>query len=126
MQKRDDKLKQNPSLKPFFELSEVEKAYDYEMAFATLSTLIALGYQISTTDHTAGELPYLELSPDQYLMPNDYLPRPLNLQSVVISKCLHGLVEKLAENGHMVWAASRVAEGWTFGAATVSWTHPYQ
>ena len=31
-----------------------------------------------------------------------------------------GLVERLAENAHNVWAAGRIKEGWTFGKASVS------
>ena len=45
---RDDKLKQNPSLKPFQELTEAEQKYDYEMALETLATLVSLGYQIGS------------------------------------------------------------------------------
>jgi len=90
------------------------------MAYATLSTLIALGYQISTSDQAAGDLPHVELPAEKYMMSNGYIPRPINMEGVVVSKCLRGLVEKLAENGHNVWAASRIAEGWKFGSATVS------
>ncbi len=90
------------------------------MVLATLSTLIALGYQISTQDDSDKVLPYMELPPDKYRMSNDYIPRPLNLADVSVPKCLSGLVEKLAENAHNVWAVGRISEGWTFGAATVS------
>ena len=120
LQTRDDKLKHNPSLKPFYDLSEGDRQYDYDMALATLSTLVALGYQISTQDDPDKELPYMELPPDKYCMSNGYIPRPLNLESVTVPKCLGGLVERLAENAHHVWAAGRISQGWTFGAANVS------
>ena len=90
------------------------------MALGTLSTLVALGYQISTQDDPDRELPYMDLPPDKYRMSNGYIPQPLNLEMVTIPKCLRGLVDKLAENAHHVWAAGRISQGWTFGAANVS------
>ena len=121
---RDDNLKQTPLLKPFEDLSEGEQRYDYSMALETLSTLVALGYQISFREGNAAPLQFMELSPERYLQPNGYLPRPLNLEGVILSERLTDLVEKLAENAHNVWAASRIKEGWTYGTASVSSAPP--
>lgn len=121
IQVRSDRLKHNPSLKPFNDLSETERKYDYDMALDTLSTLVVLGYQISTrTQASLEDLPYKELSPDKYQMSNGYVPRPMNLADVVVPKCLMRLVDKLAENAHNVWAAGRIKQGWTYGKASVS------
>ena len=62
----------------------------------------------------------MELPEEKYRMSNGYKPRPLNLDKVCVPKCLSGLVERLAENAHNVWAAGKISEGWTYGAATVS------
>ena len=44
-----------------------------------------------------------------------YQPHPKNVDDVVLPEDLVALTEQIAENVHEVWAASRVAEGWTYG-----------
>jgi hypothetical protein len=44
--KRDDALKQHPSLVPYGELPEAEKVYDRRLALETLRAILALGYKI--------------------------------------------------------------------------------
>lgn len=44
-----------------------------------------------------------------------YQPNPKNLDSIRLPSELLALTEQIAENVHEVWAASRVAEGWTYG-----------
>jgi adenylate cyclase len=34
---------------------------------------------------------------------------------VVLSTSVQGLMERLAENAHDVWAAQRIGQGWTYG-----------
>ena len=46
---------------------------------------------------------------------NSYKPSPLDDTSVVLPKELEALAESLAKNVHDVWAANRIAEGWTYG-----------
>ena len=120
LQVRNDDLKHSPSLIPFEELSETERRYDYNMALETLSTLVSLGYQISSqgADHTP--LSYLDLPDEQYRLSNGYKPRLLDLEGVQLPDSLEALVDKLAENAHNVWAAGRIREGWTYGVANVS------
>ena len=43
---RSDARKEHPSLLPYDELSESEKAYDRNAAIETLKAIIALGYRI--------------------------------------------------------------------------------
>ena len=44
-----------------------------------------------------------------------YNPKPINTNHIVLSDDLIRLTEKLAENTHDVWAAGRIAQGWTYG-----------
>ena len=44
-----------------------------------------------------------------------YIPNPINTHHVVLPDELLALTEKIAENVHEVWAAARIAEGWTYG-----------
>lgn len=44
-----------------------------------------------------------------------YQPNPKDVDSIVLPSELLALTEQIAENVHEVWAASRVAEGWTYG-----------
>jgi hypothetical protein len=44
-----------------------------------------------------------------------YAPQPLDTSSVELPTALHDLPERLAENTHDVWAATRIAQGWSFG-----------
>jgi ryanodine receptor 2 len=44
-----------------------------------------------------------------------YRPRPIDTTEVALSPEILALTERLAENAHDVWAARRMAEGWTYG-----------
>jgi len=44
-----------------------------------------------------------------------YTPQPLDTSAVTLPLTLTALMEKLAENTHDVWAATRIAQGWTYG-----------
>lgn len=45
----------------------------------------------------------------------NYNPKPIDTSNITLPKELLALTEKIAENVHDVWAAGRIAEGWTFG-----------
>lgn len=45
----------------------------------------------------------------------EYIPEPLDTDGVKISAELLSLAERLAKNVHEVWAAGKIAEGWTYG-----------
>lgn len=47
---------------------------------------------------------------------NTYEPTPIDTSAVVLSTDLVEFTEALARNVHEVWAAGRIAEGWTYGA----------
>ena len=44
-----------------------------------------------------------------------YTPKPMDTAGVELSPEPLDLTEKIAENVHEVWAAGRIAEGWTYG-----------
>lgn len=53
-------------------------------------------------------------------MSNGYKPAPLDLSHVRLTPNQNQLVEKLAENGHNVWARDRVRQGWTYSIVQVT------
>uniref|UniRef100_A0A8B9NW51 B30.2/SPRY domain-containing protein n=1 Tax=Apteryx owenii TaxID=8824 RepID=A0A8B9NW51_APTOW len=48
------------------------------------------------------------------MMSNGYKPAPLDLSHVKLTPAQNTLVDRLAENGHNVWARDRVQQGWTY------------
>ncbi len=44
-----------------------------------------------------------------------YKPNPVDTSDVVLPEALLTLTEMIAKNVHEVWAAARIAEGWTYG-----------
>lgn len=44
-----------------------------------------------------------------------YQPEPLDTSTVILPEPLLALTERLAENTHDIWAATRLAQGWTYG-----------
>ncbi len=44
-----------------------------------------------------------------------YDPKPIDTSDVVLPEELLALTERIAENTHDIWAAGRIAEGWTYG-----------
>lgn len=46
---------------------------------------------------------------------NNYTPQPADTSSFELSEQLKALTENMARNVHEVWAAGRIAQGWTFG-----------
>lgn len=45
----------------------------------------------------------------------EYNPKPVDTSNVKLSDELMELAEMMAENVHNVWAATRIAQGWTYG-----------
>lgn len=44
-----------------------------------------------------------------------YLPEPVDTSDIELTEDLLALTELIAANVHDVWAAGRIAEGWTYG-----------
>uniref|UniRef100_A0A8C5AW04 Ryanodine receptor 1 n=1 Tax=Gadus morhua TaxID=8049 RepID=A0A8C5AW04_GADMO len=111
---RDDNKKLHPCLLDFHSLPEPERNYNLQMSAETLKTLLALGCHVGMGDEKAEEnLKKIKL-PKTYVMVNAYKPAPLDLNHVKLTPNQNQLVEKLAENGHNVWARDRVRQGWTY------------
>jgi RyR domain len=46
-----------------------------------------------------------------------YSPKPIDTRGVALPPDLLQLTERLAAHAHDVWAAQRLAQGWTYGPA---------
>lgn len=46
---------------------------------------------------------------------NTYTPQPADLTQVELPEELLALAEAMAKNVHEVWAATRIAQGWSYG-----------
>ncbi|KAG9351876.1 hypothetical protein JZ751_023127 [Albula glossodonta] len=104
---RDDNKKLHPCLVDFQSLPEPEKNYNLQMSGETLKTLLALGCHVGMGDEKAEEnLKRIKL-PKTYIMSSGYKPAPLDLNHVKLTPNQNTLVERLAENGHNVWARDR-------------------
>ncbi len=44
-----------------------------------------------------------------------YQPKPIDTEGVALPQELLPLTERLAENAHDLWAAQRLAQGWSYG-----------
>ncbi|KAG5284985.1 hypothetical protein AALO_G00032720 [Alosa alosa] len=111
---RDDNKKLHPCLVDFGSLPEPEKNYNLAMSGETLKTLLALGCHVGMGDEKAEEnLKKIKL-PKTYMQSSGYKPAPLDLNHVKLTPNQNTLVERLAENGHNVWARDRVRQGWTY------------
>jgi ryanodine receptor 2 len=45
----------------------------------------------------------------------NYNPQPIDTSKIELSPELMELAERMAENVHDVWAATRISQGWTYG-----------
>ena len=45
----------------------------------------------------------------------EYIPTPVDTQSISLPKELNSLVEEMSKNVHEVWSAGRMKDGWTYG-----------
>jgi hypothetical protein len=44
-----------------------------------------------------------------------YQPKPIDTSKVALTPGIQELTERLAEHAHDIWAAQRLAQGWTYG-----------
>ncbi|CAB1333031.1 unnamed protein product [Coregonus sp. 'balchen'] len=101
---RDDNKKLHPCLVDFQSLPEPEKNYNLAMSGETLKTLLAVGCHVGMGDEKAEENLKNIKMPKTYMMSSGYKPAPLDLNHVKLTPNQTNLVERLAENGHNVWA----------------------
>jgi ryanodine receptor 2 len=93
----DDLKKLHCCIKPYNELDETTKHYDWSVVKNSLSTTEVK----SNESEQATQLPYT--------------PNPISTEEVTLSPEILELSEKIAENVHEVWAQSRISEGWIYG-----------
>nr|5C30_A Chain A, Ryanodine receptor 1 [Oryctolagus cuniculus] len=113
---RDDNKRLHPALVNFHSLPEPERNYNLQMSGETLKTLLALGAHVGMADEKAEDNLKKTKLPKTYMMSNGYKPAPLDLSHVRLTPAQTTLVDRLAENGHNVWARDRVAQGWSYSA----------
>nr|KAF6411638.1 ryanodine receptor 1 [Rousettus aegyptiacus] len=113
---RDDNKRLHPCLVNFHSLPEPERNYNLQMSGETLKTLLALGCHVGMADEKAEDNLKKTKLPKTYMMSNGYKPAPLDLSHVRLTPAQTTLVDRLAENGHNVWARDRVAQGWSYSA----------
>lgn len=46
----------------------------------------------------------------------NYIPQPIDTSDILLPDALEQLTEQLSKNVHEVWAETRIAQGWTYGA----------
>ncbi|KAM9591511.1 LOW QUALITY PROTEIN: ryanodine receptor 1-like [Morphnus guianensis] len=110
----DNNWQLHPCVLSFHSLPEPEWSYNLQMSGETLKTLLALGCHVGMADEKAEEnLKKIKL-PKTYVMSNGYKPVPLDLAHVKLTLVQLTLVDRLAENGHNVWACDHVQQGWTY------------
>ena len=103
----------DPFMKPFSELSKLDRRTDYLSALNTIKLLYKLGFEI-TTDQKA----LVDYRPNVRTADGQYIPHPINVDDVVLPREIADLTEYIAENAHEEWAKQRLKEGWTFAPKT--------
>lgn len=48
-------------------------------------------------------------------MRSKYIPQPMDVSEIQLSKDLGVLIEQMAKNVHEVWAKNRIEQGWSYG-----------
>jgi len=48
-------------------------------------------------------------------MKENYIPKPMDTDDILLPAELTPLIEQMARNVHEVWAKSRLDQGWTYG-----------
>ncbi len=95
--KTDELKKLHRCIRPYNELDDITKHYDWLVVKNSLST-------IETQCKESEQISQLT-----------YTPHPISTKDVTLSPEIMKLSEKIAENVHEVWAQSRMDEGWTYG-----------
>ena len=95
---------------PFSELPKKKRKSDYLSSLNTIKMLYKLGFTISVP-----EVSRQEYKPNSRTPEGEYVPKPINIDDVVLPKEIEELTEYIAENAHEEWAKDKIKKGWTFG-----------
>lgn len=104
----------DPFMKPFNELSKQKRKTDYLSALNTIKLLYKLGFELTTVDKKSA----LDYKHNVRTVDGQYIPKPINVDDVLLSNDVAALTEYIAENAHEEWAKQRLKEGWTFAPKT--------
>ncbi|XP_030626784.1 ryanodine receptor 3 [Chanos chanos] len=128
-EKVDEKAKTHPLLKPYKELSEKEReTYRYPVK-ESLKSMLAMGWNIERTKE--GEAMFQQRESEKQRkasessQANGYSPTSLDLDNVILSRELQGMVEIVAENYHNIWAKKKKMELSSKGGGTHPLLVPY-
>ncbi|TYZ66394.1 hypothetical protein PybrP1_001215 [[Pythium] brassicae (nom. inval.)] len=97
---RDDAARVHPCLLPMRSLADEEQDKNIQCVVATMRCVVALGCEVTQSKQRQAAR-----------------REPLPTEGVALSWEMMMLVDLLAENSHELWAAGRVASGWTHGAS---------
>ncbi|XP_051500982.1 ryanodine receptor 3 [Myxocyprinus asiaticus] len=111
--KVDDKAKTHPLLKPYKTLSEKEReTYRYPVK-ETLKSMLAMGWNIERTKEREAMFQQRESEKQRKTSESsqgEFSPAPQDLENVILSRELQGMVETVAENYHNIWAKKKKIE----------------
>lgn len=102
----------DPYMKPFHELTKKDRKSDYLTALNTIKLIHKLGFTITPPKNTAF------FKPNKRTNDRKYIPKPINLNGVILPDELTELTECLAKNAHEERAKLRISEGWTYAPVT--------
>ncbi len=97
-------------MKPFCELEEQKRKSDYTSSLNTIKLLYKLGFKIVDRNENS----FFNYKPNVRTTDGQYIPKPINVDDVVLPKDIVSLTEYIAENAHEEWAEQRLKEGWTY------------
>ena len=97
-------------MKPFCELEEKKRKSDYTSSLNTIKLLYKLGFKIVGGNEDSS----FNYKSNVRTTDGRYVPKPINVNDVVLPKDILSLTEYIAENTHEEWAKIRIKEGWTF------------
>ncbi|KAJ7417044.1 hypothetical protein WISP_66534 [Willisornis vidua] len=111
----DENMKTHPLIRPFKTLAEKEKEIYRWPARESLKTMLALGWSLERTKEGGEAMIHQReneklRSISQSSQGNGYIPAPLDLSNVALSRELQGMVEVMAENYHNIWAKKKKME----------------
>ncbi|XP_076849219.1 ryanodine receptor 3 isoform X1 [Brachyhypopomus gauderio] len=128
-EKVDDQAKTHPLLKPYKALTEKEReTYRYPIK-ESLKSMLALGWNVERTKE--GEAMFQQRETEKQHKISDpsqgdgFTPSPVDLDNVILSRELQGMVEIVAENYHNIWAKKKKMELNSKGGGTHPLLVPY-
>ncbi|XP_041952430.1 ryanodine receptor 3 isoform X1 [Alosa sapidissima] len=125
-EKVDNEAKTHPLLQPYKSLSEKEReTYRYPVK-ESLKSMLAMGWTIERTKEGEAMFQQRESEKQRKISESGaYTPTPLDLDNVVLSRELQGMVEIVAENYHNIWSKKKKAELTSKGGGTHPLLVPY-